>query len=286
MDTIECIRGRMSIRKFKNDTVPRGTIMKIIDIARYSPSYKNSQPWNVMVISGKKKKALSAMLVKLLESGTEPCPDLPAPETWPQPEADRIADLFRKRKEATGIDLAAPEMITKAKKANFRFYGAPHAIYLYQHSSLSQWSLFDIGLFAQSLMLAAHAEGLGTVPQAFATDYARDIKKFLGISKEMRLVLGISIGWPDMESPVNSQIQSQPALLNKSKQLVGILKKLKEQLAEAKKKPRQVVRKVVDKGDLIRAKAMQSEIRLLEDEARYLEERLNEIRRRLDELKK
>jgi len=53
-------------------------------------------------------------------------------------------------------------------------------------------------------MLAAHAEGLGTVPQAFVTDYAQDIKKFLGIDEEMRIVLGISIGWPDMDSPVNA----------------------------------------------------------------------------------
>ncbi len=204
MDTIECIRQRMSIRKFKKEPVPRELIEKVIDVARFSPSYKNSQPWNVAVLGGKKKQALSDMLVKLLESGREPCPDLPAPESWPEPEERRIADLFRKRKEATGIDLSAPEVIKKSKKANFLFYGAPNAIYLYQHSSLSQWSLFDMGLFAQSLMLAAWSQGLGTVPQAFVTDYAADIKKFLGLPEDMRIVLGISIGWPDMDSPVNA----------------------------------------------------------------------------------
>ncbi len=204
MDAIDCIRGRMSIRKFRDEEVPRELLEKVIDAARFSPSYKNSQPWNVAVVSGEKKRELSALLVKLLEDGKEPCPDLPAPESWPEPEASRIADLFRKRKEATGIDLAAPEMIKKAKKANFQFYGAPHAIFLYQHSSLSQWSIFDIGLFAQTLMLAAYAEGLGTVPQAFVTDYSEDVKRFLGIQSDMRLVLGISIGWPDMDSPANA----------------------------------------------------------------------------------
>ncbi len=204
MDAIECIKGRMSIRKFKPDPVPQEVLARVIDAARFSPSYKNSQPWNVAVVSGDKKKALSDLLVKLLEEGKEPCPDIPAPESWPDPEASRIAELFRKRKEATGIDLAAPEMVRKAKKANFQFYGAPHGLFLYQHSSLSQWSIFDIGLFAQSLMLAAYAEGLGTVPQAFVTDYARDVKEFLGIPEDMRLVLGMSIGWPDMDSPANA----------------------------------------------------------------------------------
>ncbi|MBM4136607.1 MAG: hypothetical protein FJ241_07225 [Nitrospira sp.] len=90
------------------------------------------------------------------------------------------------------------------KNSKLQFYGAPHGIFLFQDSSLSLWSLFDMGLFAQSLMLAAHAYGLGTVPQAFLTDYAQHIKKFLEIPQSKRLVLGISIGYPDLESPVNS----------------------------------------------------------------------------------
>ncbi len=102
------------------------------------------------------------------------------------------------------MDLSAPEIVKRSKKANFRFYGAPHAIYLFQESSLSPWSLFDMGLFAQSLMLAAHAVGLGSVPQAFVTDYAREVKKFLAIPATKRLILGISIGYPDLRSPVNA----------------------------------------------------------------------------------
>ena len=50
----------------------------------------------------------------------------------------------------------------------------------------------------------ATAKGLGTVPQAFATDYAKDIKKFLSIPETKRLVLGMSIGYADMESPKNA----------------------------------------------------------------------------------
>jgi nitroreductase len=193
----------MSIRGFKDDPVPEDVLKDIIATATWSPSYKNSQPWEVMVVSGAKKEGLSAMLVELLESGAEPCPDLAAPESWPEAEQARINHLFARRKEATGIDLTAPEMVIKAKKVNFRFYGAPHAIFLYQDASLSQWSLFDLGLFAQSLMLAAHANGIGTVPQAFTTDYAQNVKNYLGIAQEKRLVLGLSVGYPDMDAPAN-----------------------------------------------------------------------------------
>ncbi|MCB2184530.1 MAG: nitroreductase [Desulfobulbaceae bacterium] len=204
MDAIDCIKTRMSIRQFKPEPVPREILMEVVRTAQRSPSYKNSQPWEVIILSGAKKEALSKMMVDLLESGKDNCPDLPAPEAWPAAEGARIADLFKKRKEMSGIDLSDPAIMLKAKAANFNFYGAPHAIYLYQDASLTPWSLFDLGLFAQSLMLAAHGKGLGTVPQAFATDYARDVKKFLSIPDSKRLVLGISIGYPDMDSPANS----------------------------------------------------------------------------------
>lgn len=204
MNTIECIRTRRSIRGFKPDIVPKNIVMDVIDAAKWSPSYKNTQPWELIILSGAKKEALSAMLVDLLEQGAKPCPDIPEPQSWPDAEGRRIADLMRRRAEASGIDLNDPGILKKAKKANFRFYGAPHSLYLFQDASLTPWSLFDLGLFAQSLMLAAHEKGLGTVPQAFATDYAQDIKKFLGIPATKRLVLGISIGYADMESPANA----------------------------------------------------------------------------------
>ena len=204
MDAVDCIKNRMSIRGFKKEPVTKELLTEIIDIARWSPSYKNSQPWEIVVLSGAKKEGLSKVLVDLQDSGAESCPDLAAPESWPEAEQARITNLFARRKELTGIDLAAPEMIAKAKKANFRFYGAPHAVFLFQESSLSLWSLFDLGLFAQSLMLAAHARGLGMVPQAFTTDYAQDVKKYLEIPASKRLVLGLSIGYPDMDSPANS----------------------------------------------------------------------------------
>jgi len=203
MDAVSCLRERKSIRAFKPEVVPQTLLHEILDLARWSPSYKNSQPWEVLVLSGERKDALSREMLRLLDCGAPNSPDLAAPKGWPPAEEAKINQLYKSRQEATGIDLRDPKVIRKAKKANFSFYGAPHGIYLYQEKSLSQWSLFDIGLFAQSLMLAAHAKGLGMVPQAFVTDYAREIKEFLGIPATKRLVLGLSLGYPDLESSVN-----------------------------------------------------------------------------------
>ena len=203
MDIIECIKTRMSIRGFKPHPVPVEILNAIVETAKWSPSYKNTQPWEVVIISGRKKEELSKVLVEELEKNTRPTPDIPEPQSWPPAIEARITALLKKRSELTGVDMFSLEALKRAKKANFHFYGAPHGIFLFQDSSLPVWSIFDMGLFAQSLMLAAHAHGLGTVPQAFVTDYAQLVKQFLGISETKRLILGMSAGYPDLESTVN-----------------------------------------------------------------------------------
>lgn len=203
MDALECIRTRMSIRKFRPEPVPAELLRSVFEAAACSPSYKNCQPWEAVIVSGSRKEALTGLLSGLLEAGQPPCPDLPEPQGWPPALEARISALFRKRSELTGMDLSSPEIRKKSKLANFAFYRAPHGIFIFQDGELSEWSILDAGIFCQSLMLAAHASGLGTVPQAFLTDYAQQTKEFLGIPASKRLVLGMSIGYPDMTSPAN-----------------------------------------------------------------------------------
>lgn len=74
MDAIECIRTRMSIRKFRPEPVPREILTGLVNTAKWSPSYKNSQPWEAVIISGANKEELSKMLVGLLEKGERTLP--------------------------------------------------------------------------------------------------------------------------------------------------------------------------------------------------------------------
>lgn len=204
MDAIECIKTRMSIRKFRPDPVPKEMLLDIIRTAQRSPSYKNSQPWEAAIVSGEKKEALSKILVDMVEKDVPPGPDIPEPVTWPSDVERRMNEHLRMRSEKFGLNLNDPGLLKRSKIANFRFYGAPHGMFLFQDSSLPLWSLFDMGLFAQTLMLAANARGIGTVPQAFLTDYSHAVKEFLEIPVSKRLVLGISIGYPDREDRANS----------------------------------------------------------------------------------
>lgn len=51
MDVIDCIKSRRSIRKFKNQQIPKEIITEILECGRWTPSGVNFQPWKVYVVS-------------------------------------------------------------------------------------------------------------------------------------------------------------------------------------------------------------------------------------------
>jgi len=57
-------------------------------------------------------------------------------------------------------------------------------------------------------MLLATKYGLGTVAQAQAVTYPEVLRKVLGIPDSKLIVLGIAIGYPDWDDPIN-QFQSE-----------------------------------------------------------------------------
>ncbi len=52
-ETIKSIKGRRSIRKYKDKEVPKDILEELIDCARLAPSARNAQPWEFIVITEK-----------------------------------------------------------------------------------------------------------------------------------------------------------------------------------------------------------------------------------------
>jgi nitroreductase len=50
MDVFEAIKTKRSIRKFKNDAIPKEKIMKILEAANLAPTAINRQPWDFLVV--------------------------------------------------------------------------------------------------------------------------------------------------------------------------------------------------------------------------------------------
>ena len=61
----------------------------------------------------------------------------------------------------------------------------------------------DIGLVLGYFILAAHDFGLGTCPIGLVTAYEDEIKDLLNIPENKNVVIGVALGYPDPQSPVN-----------------------------------------------------------------------------------
>lgn len=210
MDVIEAIRERKSVRAFKPDPVSLDMLRQIVEQALRAPSWANTQPWEFAIVTGKPLKEIQNGFLERGEQ--EPASEVHRPYEFPEPYLSRIRTLAPKNWTPTKEDMDARRI------QNYRNYGAPAVIYLlvarpifYQQGGINVWSLYDCGSVVQNIMLLATNYGLGTVAQAQSVIYPDIIRKVLGIPESKLIALGIAIGYPDWDNPVNqSRSQREP----------------------------------------------------------------------------
>lgn len=87
-DIDELIRGRRSIRKFKDDDVPDKLVLEVLDAARWAPSAGNLQPWRFIVVRNRDTKlrlcsaALDQMFIAEAPVVIVVCSDLEIEANW------------------------------------------------------------------------------------------------------------------------------------------------------------------------------------------------------------
>jgi nitroreductase len=127
MELMEAIKGRRSVRSYRPDPIPEETVHTVLEAIRWSPSWANTQCWEVIVVRDAEVKRLLAETL----SSTNPA-----------------------RK---GIMEAPITLVLVGIKGRAGFKKGEAA------TDKGDWYMFDIGIAIQNLCLAAHAEGLGTV---------------------------------------------------------------------------------------------------------------------------
>ena len=215
MDIVEAIHQRKSIRAFKSDPVPKEILKEIMGLALRAPSWGNTQPWEFALVTGEKLEEIRQAFVAKAAAAEEDNPDIPRPREFPQPYDTRRRVLGRKVLELKGISRDDKEKRKWWLLQGLRLFEAPCAIYIYiersfyqQGDGLNIWPVFDCGLAAENIMLLATEYGLGTIAQIQAVVYPDVLRKVLEIPDSKLIVLGIAIGYPDWDDPVN-QLRSE-----------------------------------------------------------------------------
>ncbi len=204
MQLDEAVHGRRSIRAFLPDPVPREKITKIVDLARWAPSWGNTQPWEIVVADGEKAKDLADLFEEEGRKGVPPRPDIQMPIEFPDVHKKRYMGLGKALLTFMGIDREDKEARVKHYLNMYRFFGAPAVVYLVIDGRLNvPYSCLDVGSIGTTLCYAAAQEGLGTIYLAAAMHFPDLVKKVLSIPEDKKIVIGIAMGYPHPDAPAS-----------------------------------------------------------------------------------
>jgi nitroreductase len=204
MDVERAIRERKSIRAFKDDPVPDMLLRSIINSALLAPSWGNTQPWEVFVVTGKKLVQLKKAFANKFETNQPTNPDFPLPTEWPE-------ECLRRHK-ALGKALFAKIGIRRDDHARrkehylqmFQGFGAPVFVYMCLDKKLTNWAMLDVGIFIQTVCLVAISKGVSSCILTHLVLYPDIIRKELQISENKYMVMGIALGYPDEAAEINA----------------------------------------------------------------------------------
>lgn len=168
-DLMEIIKGRRSIRKYQEKDVPEEALNQVLDSVRWSPSWANTQCWEMIVVKDPAiKEKLQGTLIK---------------------------------NPATKAMAQAPVVLVLCGKLKSSGYYNDQA-----ETKFGDWFMFDLGIATQSLCLAAYDLGLGTVIVGLF-DHNKT-KETLGVPEDYEVVSMIPMGYPakDPEAPKRREI--------------------------------------------------------------------------------
>lgn len=165
MTAQECIKGRRSIRQFKEDKIDHALLSEIIETASYAPSWKNTQITRYIAIEGELKDKIAA-------EGTTPFPN-----------NGKIIEN-------------APMLIAVTVVKNRCGYERDGS---FTTPRKDTWQMFDAGIASQTFCLAAYEKGIGSVILGI---FDQDkIETLLQIPDTQELVALIPVGYA-AEEPV------------------------------------------------------------------------------------
>jgi nitroreductase len=158
MNIMEIIKSRRSIRNFKDQEVPDELLNQVLEAIQWTPSWANTQCWEIVVVKEQETK-------------------------------QRLQETLSKGNPATRAMVEAPVVLVMCGRLNTTGFFKGQVT-----TKFGDWLLFDLGLATQSLSLAAHHLGLGSVVVGLF-DHNR-VKEILEVPEGNEVVAMLPLGFP------------------------------------------------------------------------------------------
>lgn len=203
MNVIEALNARHSTRAFLTKPVENDKLNAVLAAAIRTPSWANSQPWEVFVATGETLDRIKNGYKQKYAAKTTAAPETPRPVEWSEKAKIRQQQLHPDMVRDCG------DAVRQFGELNQSMFNAPAVIYICMDKVLSEWSLYDTGAFSQSVMLAAMDYGLATIPAITLVLYPDVLRHELKIPDNLKLTIGIAIGYADRDNRINNFISDR-----------------------------------------------------------------------------
>jgi nitroreductase len=204
MELRTAVLERRSIRQFRKEAVPRGVIEEILRDARYAPSWGNTQPWEIFVVTGAALETFRTGNRERFLGGVPVAPEAAMPQEWPE--------SLKKRYMGTGRSVLLAQSIPREDKQArldyamrmFSLFDAPVLLVLCVDGRLPEgYAMLDCGLLLQTICLLGWERGLGSCILASSVGYPDLLRELLPIRADRRIVVGAAFGRPEGDAPLN-----------------------------------------------------------------------------------
>lgn len=179
-DVHALLRSRKSIRRYRSARPTPASIVRILESVAHAPSAHNRQPWRYMVVSGAmtKDKLAAAMGLRLVADRAKDG----------DPEDQIRQDVERSYQRVTGAPVVIIVAMSIAEMDRYPDRKRAQSEYVMAVQSTA--------MATQNLLLAAHAEGLGTCWMCAPLFCPDDVKAVLSLPEDWEPQGLITLGYP------------------------------------------------------------------------------------------
>jgi nitroreductase len=207
----DVLNDRWSCRAFLPEAVPTETLTEIFALAQRTPSWCNTQPWRVHLVTGEATGRFASSLGEHL--ATSPMTsDLPMPTEY-------VGTAKERRRESgyalySSLGIARDDMAARGAQMlkNFEFFGAPHVAIITTDAHLGVYGAVDCGGYVATLLNAATSRGVASVAQAAIAMYSDHVRAFLDLPADRQVLCAVSLGYADADHPANTFRTSRAGL--------------------------------------------------------------------------
>lgn len=208
MNVQEALMTRKSVRAFRSDPVTQEKLERILTAVARTPSWGNTQPWETFVALGEAMNRIRAGFAERMANAVLVNPEMPHPKGWSEAAKNRTLALHPQMRE-----VCDEKAVSEFGVLNQSLFRAPAGIWLCMDKKHGEWSMFDIGAYSQSIILASWEEGLSTIPAYSMVPYPDVLREVLAIPEHLRIVIGIAIGYADDSHAINRFVSDRCPLI-------------------------------------------------------------------------